>query len=115
MKAIPIPFTIKRETSLFSVVGLILGTRTTQPSDYEPDAGYVFFLIDPVWCSNMDDKYRYRFVRKHFYKRFTNKYYDKLDKQCRPDWAGEQYGIFKTYENQIKFYKTQPKFYWGKT
>ena len=110
MKAIPIPFRISRGW----ISGLVASFRGyAEPSDYEPDAGYVFFLIDPVWGSNMDDKYRYRVVRKHFYKRFTNRYYNELDKKCRPDWAGEPFGVFKTAENQIKYYKTQPKFYWG--
>ena len=106
MKAIPIPFNIKVNRGYFH----------DEPEVNEPDAGYVFFLIDPIWGSNMDDKYHYRYVMRHIYKRFTNKYYDELDRACRSrcEWAGEPYGVFKTYENQIKFYRDkQPKFYWN--
>jgi len=108
MKAIPIPLLL---SSL--IIGLINWARSNDfVSSYRPDAGYVFFLFNPIWNNNMDDKYEYQFVRSHIYKRFTVKYWDEIEP--RGEFSGAKYGVFETYDNRIRHYKeNRPKFYWG--
>ena len=107
MKAIPLPFKVK-DSWLGGSASSLRGYSV--PEDCEPDAGYVFLIAG--WISNMDDRYHYYLQRKWIYKRFTVKYWNELDAQMRPEWAGAQFGVFKTAENQIKHYReNEPKYY----
>ena len=79
MKAIPIPYYNPKSSWDIDIEewgrdGRHFGWTQDVGKCCKPDAGFVFFLIPPVWISNCDDKYSYYLHSGHIYKRFTNEY-----------------------------------------